>query len=129
MFSLIIAVLAIALVAILAIASYYFLGDTVNDGAFAAETATLQAQAQQIESAATGYQALKGSPPPDLESLVNASLLRSVPQPGWQAYPSAAIVATVPDEVCLRFNQQRGVPSVPACSDPAYATLTICCTP
>lgn len=129
MFSLLIAIISIALVAVLAVATYYLLGSAFNDAETASKTATLQAQAQQIESAASTYRALTGSSSMTLQTLLDESLLTSIPMEDWESLAGAALVPAVTDEVCLRFNQQRGVSLIPGCADMTYATMTICCTP
>lgn len=126
MFSLIIAVMSIALVTVLTLATYYLLGGAFTDAEVKARATTLQTQAQQVEGAAATYQALNGQSPQTLEALITAELLRDVPTEAWATTQGTAVV---PNDVCLMFNQQRGINTVPLCTDPAYALATVCCIP
>lgn len=129
MFSLIIAVMSIALVTVLTLATYYLLGGAFTDAEVKARATTLQTQAQQVEGAAATYQALNGQSPQTLEALITAELLRDVPTEAWATTQGTAVVPSVPNDVCLMFNQQRGINTVPLCTDPVYALATVCCIP
>jgi type II secretory pathway pseudopilin PulG len=79
MFSLIITVIAIALVAALALATLYYGGPIFNEGAERAQAAKLSAQGQQIMGAMELYRAEKGVYPQSLNDLVADEYLKSIP--------------------------------------------------
>jgi type II secretory pathway pseudopilin PulG len=79
MFSLIITVIAIALVAALALATLYYGGPIFNAGAERAQAAKLSAQGQQIMGAMELYRAEKGVYPQSLNDLVADEYLKSIP--------------------------------------------------
>jgi hypothetical protein len=79
MFSLIITIIAIALVAALALATLYYGGPIFNEGADRAQAAKLSAQGQQIMGAMELYRAEKGVYPQSLNDLVADEYLKSIP--------------------------------------------------
>jgi hypothetical protein len=79
MFSLIITVIAIALVAALALATLYYGGPIFNEGAERAQAAKLASQGQQIMGAMELYHAEKGVYPQSLNDLVADEYLKSIP--------------------------------------------------
>jgi hypothetical protein len=79
MFSLIITIIAIALVAAIALATLYYGGVIFNHGADAAAASKLLAQAQQVMGAMELYNADTGAYPATLDDLVTGHYLKAVP--------------------------------------------------
>lgn len=80
MFSLIITIVSIALVAALALATLYYGGSAIERGNASARATELLTQSQQLLAAADLYRADKGAWPPSMEALVEQGYLRQVPQ-------------------------------------------------
>ena len=80
MFSLIITIISIALVAALALATLYYGGDAFNQGTTEAEAAKLLNQGQQLLGAAELYKANTGAFPKDLATLEADGYLKTIPQ-------------------------------------------------
>jgi hypothetical protein len=82
MFQLIVAVISIALVAALALASIFYGGAAFTRSQLKAQVTTMINQAQQISGAATLYKTDKGGVlAPDVAALVSDSYLAEEPQP------------------------------------------------
>lgn len=80
MFSLIITIIAIALVAALALATIYYGGSAFNKGASSANAAKLLNQSQQILGADRLYRAdHEGAMPPNMQALVDGGYLKAIP--------------------------------------------------
>lgn len=95
MFSLIITLIAIALVAALALATLYYGGPVFNEGSERALAAKLDAQGQQIMGALELYNAEMGHYPATLEDLVSTNYLKAIPTAAAeQAVMAAAYAAT-----------------------------------
>lgn len=86
MFSLIITVISIALVAALAVSTLYFGGDAFNQGTSEARANTLINQATQIDAARQLHRASEGSHAADISTLVSEGYMASEPEldgEGW----------------------------------------------
>ncbi len=81
MFSLLVTVLSIALVALLALATLYYVSDIFSDRSLKAKAATVRLQGQQISAALDMYRANNGSWPQKLQDLVDGDYLKYLPQP------------------------------------------------
>lgn len=79
MFSLIITIISIALVAALAVATIYYGGDAFNQGTTKAKASTIVNQAQQVAGANTLFKSNTGSFAGTVSDLVSASYLGSAP--------------------------------------------------
>ena len=121
MFSLIITIISIALVAALSLATLYFGGDAFNQGSAKAAAATIVNQASQINGANTLHyldnNAYASGDATALEgALVDGGYLSSMPSPGNNggSYSVAADVAptitldNVPQAVCEAVAVQAG---------------------
>lgn len=129
MFSLIITIISIALVAALAVATIYYGGDIFSQQGTKAKAVKVVNAGQQINGAIEVYKAQKGTVPATLDDLVTNKMLKSLPQGEW-AMADDYVVATGIDELqCLEANRQLGRPAatVPACDDPAIQGVTACC--
>lgn len=134
MFSLIIVLIAIVLVAAIAVATVYYGGDVFSSGSANAEAATLLAQSAQIASASAAYAAENhGQKPTSLGELLDSNYLSSVPM-GW-AGDGAQISAKVIESAnaCEIFNAKQGLEGIPQCDGtgtpalPNPLTNPICC--
>jgi len=85
MFQLIVAVISIALVAALAIASMFYGGDAFTRSSEKANVTTLVNQGQQISGAATLYKTDNAEYPADVEDLVTGGYLSVEPTPSQLA--------------------------------------------
>lgn len=132
MFSLIIVLISILLVAAIAVATIYYGGETTTKGRANAEVATLLAQAAQIASASAAFTADRaGLRPSSLEDLLEGEYLSSIPD-GWQnpADPLTPITSKVIESynACELFNARQGIEGVPSCDDlPNPLTSPVCC--
>ena len=129
MFSLIITIISIALVAALALATLYYGGKAFNKGSEAAVASTVLNTGQQVSGAfqlfASDAQASNSATStPTLPSLLSGSYLKSVPTvqsvawrevaaaKGWLLLPSA-----ISKEACIEFNKKvhnlDGIPQLP----------------
>jgi type II secretory pathway pseudopilin PulG len=81
MFSLIITIISIALVAALALATLYYGGSSWTRGNAAASAATLTNQGQQIRGAMELYYSKNSAYPATLDELVTGEYLKTVPTP------------------------------------------------
>jgi hypothetical protein len=116
MFSLIITIISIALVAALALATLYFGGDAFNQGSAKAAAATVVNQASQISGANTLHFLDNQAYAADVTALVDGKYLQSAPNPGSisgsdYAITAAASTITLGDvslAVCEAVNGQSG---------------------
>jgi type II secretory pathway pseudopilin PulG len=131
MFSLVIVLISIALVAGLALATIYYMGGGWNSASVSAQTSRLLNESEQIQGAIALFRADHQRLPTTLEELtVDGAYLRQLPPGVWQS--NQAFIQTSADhvnpDVCLAFNQQRNVPLIPTCDDPAYQAMVVCCS-
>lgn len=133
MFSLIITIISIALVAALALATLYYGGQSFTKSDVQAQAAKVHVQAQQVLGAAELYRADHGRWPMSLETLTQPDeqgrvYLKAIPsgvteiqaanfvthavaqatKPGWvtpvEAYPTYVMGSSVSDAVCAEIN-------------------------
>jgi hypothetical protein len=116
MFSLIITIISIALVAALALATLYYGGSAFNKGADGATAAKLINEGQQINGAATIYKAdlaAGAAVVTDLNGLRTAGYLSQVPASFTGATTVASNVAEAPLDltsgVCDEVNKRAGL--------------------
>lgn len=139
MFSLIISVIAIALVVLLTAATFYYGGDAMTDGKKQADAAGLINQAQQISAAFDLY--LADNPSASSANIADLApqYLTSVPE-GWitssEAMPSVSGYVAYPipgDEpskikVCEDLNKRMGIVGpIPQCTA-VTSNFAGCCT-
>ena len=123
MFSLIITIISIALVAALALATLYYGGSAFNKGAAGAVAARLINEGQQINGAVALYTADVGSGSTTvvattLADLASAGYLSSVPSDfvGTTTLASHAATASVSSEVCAEVTKRASSSTVFSCS-------------
>lgn len=130
MFSLIVTIISIALVAALAVATIYYGGIAFqNNGTRAAAVKVVNA-GQQINGAVEMYKAQRGQVPATLDDLVTSNLLQSIPAGTWTMQNDYIVATGVTELQCLEANRQLGRTdsTVPACSDPLLVGITACCS-
>ena len=116
MFSLIITVISIALVAALAVSTLYFGGDAFNAGSDKAKASTVVNQAQQIDGANTIFRLDTGAFAASVDALV-PEYLASAPVVddtiasggSYSISDDTVSLSGVNSEVCERINEQVGV--------------------
>ena len=128
MFSLIITIISIALVAALALATLYYGGSAFNKGAAGAVAARLINEGQQVNGAVALYKADLGSGSTtavvtDLASLATAGYLSSVPADFSAATTLAAgaVTATVASDVCAEVTKRAGNSTVFGCTGTTFS--------
>lgn len=133
MFSLIITIIAIALVAALALATIFY-GDDIagTAGAKSKITKALQ-EGNQIVGAIELYKADKGSLPSGSneqiqQSLLSEGYLTAWPDTAWELRNDYAIISGMTESICLKLNQSKGVNEIPSCSAEGFESRSICCT-
>lgn len=129
MFSLLITIISIALVAVLALATLYYGGDAFNRGTSKAEAARLVNEGQQVSGAMTLYEVQTGAAAPSVQVLVDNNYLKSAPQ-GWVALDGLAGKPVENVDACLEANKSQGVNAVPTWAEyqanPAYQGKALC---
>lgn len=137
MFSLIIILISLVLVAAIAMATIYYGGEATTRGSANAEAATLLAQSAQIASASALFTSdHNGAKPQSLEQLVAGNYLSSIP-PGWQAPAdgdtplTSKVIQSL--NACQLFNEKQGTvdenepDGVPRCDSITYLANPVCC--
>ena len=112
MFSLIISIISIALVASLALASIYYGGAAFNKGTTDADASTIINQGQQIQAAVT-LSDVDRVVIANLQGLVTGEYLQEVPQFGGENWADpvsgySLLSGTVSADVCASLNEKAG---------------------
>lgn len=150
MFSLLISIISIALVAALALATLYYGGSSFNQGRAKAEASRLLNEQQQLLGAAELFRARTGQWPANLTQLVDGGYLKSIPTytagalpveggpmalahadavewtlmaPGVPVFQLAQVVS---EPVCLEVNRASSMGQA-AIARGAYANLAVQC--
>lgn len=146
MFNLIITVIAIALVAVIAIATTYYGGSLWSTQGVEASTVRVLNEASQVKGAVELYRNdHAGASPADLDVLV-PRYLKTIPVGSASAWsvqgqnavtligPSVAAAGVTQTEIdlalasCRRINEKLGLGSqVFSCQDPTVASVQVCC--
>jgi hypothetical protein len=131
MFSLLLAVVAIILVAAVAYATFFYGGTIGATGQASAEASALLSQSAQIVSASAAFaNEHYGAKPATLEALVSAGYLSSIPS-GWQEPQGAASPLTSKEitsaHACELLNARQSIVGIPRCSDVGEVNKPICC--
>jgi len=116
MFSLIITIIAIALVAALAVASIYYGGDAFNVGTGKARAAQYMNEGQQISAAVSLYKTDNaGAYPANIDVLVEDNYLAASPGGEW-AFDANYVTRTGLSEAeCTEANESVGQSGAPLC--------------
>lgn len=134
MFSLIITIVSIALVAALAVATIYYGGDAFNRNGQKAAVAKVMTTGSQISGAVEAYKAQKGTAPASIDELVTANFLSAVPAGSWTFANNYIVASSVNEEQCAEANRQLGIKDangnglVPGCGDASVNGITACCS-
>jgi hypothetical protein len=128
MFSLLITIISIALVAALAVATIYYGGDVFKKGGAKAESARIMTGGAQINGAVETYKATQGKVPDTLNDLVTSKFLSSIPQGEWSMANDYIVASGISEEQCLEANRQLGISApIPSCNAPEIQGITACC--
>lgn len=129
MFSLILTIISILLVALIAIAVIYYGGSEFTSANSKAQVATLVNQGAQIQAATLLYENDNaGNIPSSITTLISGGYLASTPQ-NWDVTQSGAEIAYTKvssSTVCEDFNKKYGVTGVPSCSS-ISTNQPVCC--
>lgn len=128
MFSLIISIISIALVAAIAVATIFFGGNAFKTGSAAAQAAETLNATQQINGAGQVFINDKGRGFNDFNELVSEGYLKGLPRGDWALVEGHAVRTDMSEASCLEANKKLGINTVPQCSDPAYADQAVCCS-
>lgn len=130
MFSLIISVIAIVLVAVIAIATLYYGGNIFSGGGAAASAAQVLDESQQILNAVEAFKVDNASNmPTSMDDLLTGNYLNSAPASSWSFATDSVTATTLSENSCLKANAMLGynLSTVPSCTDSAYTGKTVCC--
>lgn len=129
MFSLIITIISIALVAALAVATIYYGGAAFTKSGNKAAASRILTAGAQINGAVEVYKATTGAVPATLDDLVTANLLRTIPAGEWTTANDYVVASGINELQCKEANRQLGITGeVPACTDEAITGITACCS-
>ncbi len=129
MFSLIIVLIGIALVAILAVATVYYGGENLTRGGSQAVAARLANETSQIQSAALMFYQDHLRMPTALSELYTGGKYLNGPPKGWVDGRAEFLndYYNLDEDACLAYNKRRDIPFVPSCDDEVYANSPVCC--
>ena len=127
MFSLIVVLITIVLVALIALACMYFGGTAFQDGGTSAAVTKLLNEGAQVSGAALVYHAQTGDYAPNVAALIASKHLTAAPQAGWQAFQDTAVVTGIAQDQCLALNAKQHISGIPLCTDPAIVGQAVCC--
>lgn len=128
MFSLIVTIISIALVAALVLATLFYGGSAITEHQARAEAARVLNDSQQLTGALTLHLAAEGAAVSDLNELVAKDYLKVLPGGAWQLVEGGVARTDLSENQCLAANRQLGIDEVPACDDPAFAGQELCCS-
>jgi len=131
MFSIILSIVAIVLVALIVVASLYYGGNAWNSSGASAAAATLINQSSQIQGAIEAYKSDNaGQVPASMSDLLNNNYLNAAPNQSWNFSTDAVVTQQLDQNACIRANNMLGYTygsTIPSCSDSTIANKTICC--
>lgn len=135
MFSLVITIIAIVLVAALALATLYYGGDAFKNGNVQAVAARVLNEGQQLAGAIEMYKSdNNGTAPTDLNQLVSNSsgmeYLKALPKSTtWTPANDYVVASDLTLEQCQQANKMLGITAatIPSCSDTSYTGRSFCC--
>ena len=132
MFSLIITIVSVALVAALALATMYYGSSAFNKGADDAKAAQFVQEGNQVVGALELYRADIGALPTGTadeikQQLLSSNYLTSWPSSEWEPRNDYVVRTGLSQTECLRVNQRLGISNVPQCTDLEFESRTVCC--
>lgn len=128
MFSLIITVVAVALVTALALATIYYGGPAIKNHGAKAKAAQVVLEGQQISAAVDLYRTKNNALPGSIDALTtNGEYLSAKPNTEWTFSTEYVVYPMTDVEACKKANKALGLEleDVPLCS--AVTGKTICC--
>lgn len=134
MFSLIVTIIAIVLVAALALATLYYGTTYAKDGLTRAQTSRAIQEGNQVLGAVELYKrdhetALPTGTNEQIQAaLIDKGYLRAWPDGTWEFRNDQAVRTDLSEETCLSVNQRLGINTVPLCTDEGYENLRFCCS-
>ena len=140
MFSLILTIIAIALVAVLALATIYYGGSSLNRSSDSATTSEALNKGNQIQGAFELYRADHGTLPVGTADEIKATLISSNYLQSWPEAKSSsasqwslindyATLSGLTQSQCESINQQMlGSTTIPACSAAGNEGKSYCCS-
>jgi type II secretory pathway pseudopilin PulG len=129
MFSLIVTIIAIALLAALAAAAIYYGGSQYVEQKTTAKAAAMVGTASQIEGAVSLYKSdHQGVYPANLQELIDTKYLSTPPSGTWIFQNDYVVKQGVPQNECLTANKAVNIDTIPACNDPGRPVGTVCCS-
>ncbi|MDO8416272.1 MAG: hypothetical protein Q7S87_08690 [Agitococcus sp.] len=132
MFSLIITIISIALVAALALATIFYGTKMYQDGRAQSNTVRAIQEGSQLSASMELYKAdhgslLVGTTAEIQSALVSQNYLKAWPTTGWEFQNDYAVQPNLSLEACTAINTKLGISSVPTCGDPAFVGKSFCC--
>lgn len=134
MFSLIIVIISIALVAALALATIYYGGTSFNIGGDRVVAARTINEGNQVAGALELYRVDNGAFPTGTSqdvanALIAGNYLSGMPEnSSWEFRTDFAVRTNLTLEQCERVNADLNIPNPPPlCSDPAISGRSVCC--
>ncbi len=133
MFSFIITLVAIVLVAALSIATLYYGGDGFTQSNSRTEAAGLLQEANQLVGALELHRVDRTALPegPTSEDVVlqlmDGKYLTQMPDQTWGFVTDYVVWDGVSDEVCLELNKKLQFQGIPSCDDPQAQKRNLCC--
>lgn len=130
MFSLVVSIIGILLVAVLSAAAIYYMGDSTHSAKSTGDLARVINEASQIHGAVLLREQDKpGVPLTAMTQLLDEKYLVSAPSSDWNISPVGMIRPVTSIEQCMEFNKRHGysLETPPSCSDEAYVRSRVCC--
>lgn len=132
MFALIVTLISVALVALLALVSVYYIGPAVNEGHDRATISRYLSEGTQIQGALELYRADTGSLPTGTNDQIKQTLLdnhylKSWPEGTWELRNDFAVRTDLSAATCLEINKKMNVNVIPSCTDSQYSGRSLCC--
>lgn len=132
MFSLIITILSIFLVAALALATLYYGGNTFDKYFSSATTSQYLAEGTQVQGAIELFKADTGALPTGTneeiqQKLLDAGYLTAWPTGAWELRNDLVVRTNLSQGACEAVNTKLSITVVPVCGDAAYAGRSVCC--
>jgi hypothetical protein len=130
MFSLLLVLVSILLVAVLVLATLWFGGGGFTGGQESATAARVVNESAQIQGAVESYKVNNSdSLPSSMTDLINGGYLNGTPSASW-SFATDSVQSSILDQTaCLRADKMLGFSfsTVPGCS--LYPNTTVCCDP
>jgi type II secretory pathway pseudopilin PulG len=130
MYSLVITIIAIALVGALAAATVYYGGPILNGYQDRARATQLISEGTQVRGAAELYRSEHNMSAQTLGELIdNKYLQNGITSTAWASVVNgyAQRTTAISDNECTLANRSLGIEGIPSCDDPKYAKRIVCC--